>query len=87
MTKIVIGSLIEFVPDQADVREARLLDLIEEHMGKDMRRVMEEYIVGTDEVARLEDENYSLRERLDEARERITGLEESLEEALWNRGR
>lgn len=85
MTKIVIGSLVEFVPDEPEVREAKLLDLIEDHMGKDMRAIMAEYICAPERVAELEDEVFSLREKLEDAHEAITGLEEHIEELKWSR--
>lgn len=85
MTKVQIGSLLEFVPDVAGAREAKLLDLVEEHMGKDMRAVLREYLDAPAEVDRLELLCGQLEEQLDEARERINGLEDALEEERWNR--
>lgn len=85
MTKIVIGSLLEFVPDTEELREARLLNLIEEHMGKDMRAVMEPYMTALDRIEQLEDENYALREQLDDARDTFDGMRETIAELRYGR--
>lgn len=92
MTKIVIGSLIEFVPDEPEVREARLLDLIEEHMGRDMRHVLEAYVMSRKDheellarVDELETENYALKEQLDDARDTFDGLRETIAELRYGR--
>ena len=84
MTKISIHGEVEFIPDEAEVREAKLLDLIEEHMGRDMRRVLEAYVMPEqdheellDKIDRLENENYALNERLDEAKNTIEWLRDT----------
>lgn len=85
MTKISIHGEIEFIPDAADAKEAMLLNLIEDHMGKDMREVMEEYVSSVSRAEELEYEALSLRERLEEAKAAIAGLEEAFEEKRWKR--
>lgn len=85
MTKISIHGEIEFVPDEEGLREAKLLDLIEDHMGRDMRAVMEEYMTALDRIEKLEYENYALREQLDDARDAFDGLRETIEELRYGR--
>ena len=84
MTKIQIGSVLEFVPDEAEVREAKLLDLVEDHMGRDMRYVLEAYVMPErdheellDKIDTLENENYALNEQLDEAKNTIEWLRDT----------
>lgn len=84
MTKISIHGEIEFVPDEPEVREARLLDLIEDHMGRDMRYVLEAYVMSDHDheellarIDTLETENYALNERLDEANNTIEWLRDT----------
>lgn len=79
MSFIDIRGTVEYLPEQEDVRAAKLLHLVEDYMGKDMAEALEPYLEAN------RDETESLYDQLEDAEDRIRSLEDevySLEEEL-----
>jgi hypothetical protein len=81
MSFIDIRGVMEFLPEQEDVRAVKLLHLVEDYMGKDMAEALEPYLdyesryklaeeleEALDVVSRLEDEVDALRDEVDSLR-------------------
>jgi ABC-type phosphate transport system auxiliary subunit len=71
MSFIDIRGVMEFLPEQEDVRAVKLLHLVEDYMGKDMAEALEPYL---DYESRDK-----LAEKLEETEYRVHQLEEEVD--------
>lgn len=78
MSFIDIRGVMEFLPEQEDVRAVKLLQLVEDYMGKDMAEALEPYL-DYESRDKLAEELESAQMRVFHLETEVDSLKETIE--------